>query len=53
VLLNDAGPEAPHNLANALKQLAGAHDLGQPIRDLGDALREGGNLASHLMTEAS
>jgi hypothetical protein len=40
--------EVPGNLAQALLMLATRHDLGAPIRNLGDALRLGGNLASHF-----
>jgi hypothetical protein len=49
MLLNDAGVDAvPNNLSQELLLLAEKHDLGAPIRRLGDALRAGGNLASHF-----
>jgi hypothetical protein len=48
-LLIDAGVDhPPPNLAQDLLLLAERHDLGAPIRSLGEALRAGGNLASHF-----
>ena len=47
-LLNEAGiDEVPNNLSRASFVGRNRH-LGVPIRQLGDALRAGGNLASHF-----
>jgi hypothetical protein len=38
----------PLSLATLFERLATSRDLAQPIKNVGDVLREGGNLASHF-----
>jgi hypothetical protein len=48
MLISAGVDQPPPNLAQDLLLLAEKHDLGAPIRSLGEALRAGGNLASHF-----
>ncbi|MEZ6130660.1 MAG: DUF4145 domain-containing protein [Planctomycetaceae bacterium] len=42
------GLDRPRNLSRQIRTLADNETLPQPLRELADAIREGGNLAAHL-----